>query len=226
MTPMQNPDDQRTAFRPEDATDDLPQIGARDSLASGALGVPPEQPPSDAIRGMLFHDYPAVARSLYLNLTEFCDESEPYPAMVAHAGQRAAAEILRLRASLAAVAQKLDVAPESVLEELDGLVTVADDQKQVIANLERALAAVSEERDRLEKDHRLWALDNVARLPKRRECQCYRDDCVDCAKEIGRRIGHVEAGARESHEDAMRMLREFIAESRAALPVVEEPSDG
>jgi len=95
-----------------------------------------------------------------------------------------------------------------------------------ILRLRASLAAVSEERDRLEKDHRLWALDNVARLPKRRECQCYRDDCVDCAKEIGRRIGHVEAGARESHEYAMRMLREFIAESRAALPVVEEPSDG
>ena len=94
-----------------------------------------------------------------------------------------------------------------------------------IVRLRASLAAVSEERDRLEKDHRLWALDNVARLPKRRECQCYRDDCVDCAKEIGRRIGHVEAGARESHEDAMRMLREFIAESRAALPVVEEPSE-
>jgi hypothetical protein len=44
-------------------------------------------------------DYPAAARALALWLSEFCEETMPYPAMIAEASRRAHAEIQRLRES-------------------------------------------------------------------------------------------------------------------------------
>jgi hypothetical protein len=43
--------------------------------------------PSEAVAGDM--DYPAAARSIALNLAEFCDESLPYPTMIATAARRA-----------------------------------------------------------------------------------------------------------------------------------------
>lgn len=44
--------------------------------------------------------YPEAARSIHLNLAEFCDEDFAYPAMVAVAAQGASALIIELRTSL------------------------------------------------------------------------------------------------------------------------------
>lgn len=43
-------------------------------------------------------DYPAAARSIALNLAEFCDESLAYPEMIAEAARRAATTLAVLRA--------------------------------------------------------------------------------------------------------------------------------
>ena len=56
----------------------------------------PSAPPHEILPAF---DYPAAARSLHLNLAEFCDESLTFPAMIAEAGRRARAEIERLRLS-------------------------------------------------------------------------------------------------------------------------------
>lgn len=45
--------------------------------------------------------YPQAARSIEVNLKEYCEPSLPYPAMIAEAARRARVEIDRLMAELA-----------------------------------------------------------------------------------------------------------------------------
>ena len=42
-------------------------------------------------------DYPTAARSIHLNLQEFCEEDMPYPAMIAFAAMCASKKIEYLR---------------------------------------------------------------------------------------------------------------------------------
>ena len=53
-------------------------------------------------------DYSTAARSIALNLQEFCDESLPYPEMIADAARKAAAECARLREALRDVVDSFD----------------------------------------------------------------------------------------------------------------------
>ncbi len=44
--------------------------------------------------------YPEAARAVHLWLLEFCDESKPYPEMIADAARKASKEIEQLRQKL------------------------------------------------------------------------------------------------------------------------------
>lgn len=48
-------------------------------------------------------DYPAAARAIALWLTEYCDESLPYPDMVADAARKAARHIEALKKKLSQI---------------------------------------------------------------------------------------------------------------------------
>lgn len=52
-------------------------------------------------------DYPACARVIALYLDEFCDETLPYPGMIAEAARRARAALNSERAAKRALAVKL-----------------------------------------------------------------------------------------------------------------------
>ena len=68
-------------------------------------------------------DYSTAARSIALNLQEFCDESLPYPEMIADAARKAAAECARLREAL----RKIDAickSPKSVRRRAGALVEI------------------------------------------------------------------------------------------------------
>ena len=62
----------------------------------------------------IIEDYSAAARSIALNLGEFCDRSLPYYTMIATAARRASAEIEALRKKLEnATAERDRLAKES-----------------------------------------------------------------------------------------------------------------
>jgi len=52
-------------------------------------------------------DYPACARAIALHLAEFCDETLPYPGMIAEAARRARLALNSERAAKKALAVKL-----------------------------------------------------------------------------------------------------------------------
>ena len=45
-------------------------------------------------------DYPTAARSIALNLEQFCEEDLPYPAMITYAALQASDEIKSLKAQI------------------------------------------------------------------------------------------------------------------------------
>lgn len=57
----------------------------------------------------IIEDYSAAARSIALNLGEFCDRSLPYYTMIATAARRASAEIEALRKKLEKVEAERDI---------------------------------------------------------------------------------------------------------------------
>jgi hypothetical protein len=71
--------------------------------------------------------------------------------------------------------------------------------------------------------HRLWAVANVRRRSETRPAPKCHDSltsgievgCMACALELGRREGHVEAGAWLTHEEAMAEIRDSISATPA-----------
>lgn len=60
---------------------------------------------------------------------------------------------------------------------------------------------------RVSDPNRQWALDRVARSKEfAKPCDCWKPECVQCAYELGRRVGHVEAGAYYTHDEAFAYL--------------------
>lgn len=56
-------------------------------------------------------DYPTAARSIHLNLQEFCEEDMPYPAMITFAARCAAEKIEFLRKQISELNQQLGNIP-------------------------------------------------------------------------------------------------------------------
>lgn len=94
-------------------------------------------------------DYAAAARSIALNLAEFCDDSLAYPEMIAEASRRARTELESLRADRALLNELREafVTPENRLALQVGILAILEDDpepedREIAERLDRMVAAI------------------------------------------------------------------------------------